>query len=231
MDGEEIVVANLAHSEAFDQIVSGIGSIFHFDGTRLEASLDQILQTNITGSYNVFNAAKRHGVRHIVYASSVHAIGFYPTTQRIDSDVSAVLRHLLWVKQGLCRSSRLYAEKAVLKFAYLRIGTELKDLSTYLRFPALLHLIVAVATRRIWPWLLCRELQQPTQLVGHLQIWRRLPADDSEAYADRFAQDNEPDPEDRASMLQGGHLMPPGFRGGRRLSLVSARIEQRPMRP
>jgi hypothetical protein len=68
-------------------MVAGAGAIVHFGGIRIEDSFDKILPANIIGTHNVFEAARRHGVKRIVYASSVHAIGFYPASQTIDSDV------------------------------------------------------------------------------------------------------------------------------------------------
>ena len=45
--------------------------------------LDAILQSNIIGGYNLFEAARRKGVKRVVFASSNHAVGFYPRHHRI----------------------------------------------------------------------------------------------------------------------------------------------------
>ena len=44
---------------------------------------DTILEANIVGCYNLFEAARRHGVERVVFASSNHAVGFYPRRRRI----------------------------------------------------------------------------------------------------------------------------------------------------
>ena len=46
-----------------------------------------ILEGNIIGLYNVFEAARRTGVKRIVFATSNHAVGFYPRAETIDHRV------------------------------------------------------------------------------------------------------------------------------------------------
>ncbi len=43
-----------------------------------EAPFAGILPANIDGTYQVFDAARRAGVRRILFASSNHAVGFTP---------------------------------------------------------------------------------------------------------------------------------------------------------
>ena len=68
-------------------MVKGAGRIIHFGGISYETSFDQILAANILGTYNVFEAARRHGAGPIVYASSNHVIGFYTRDDRLDAEV------------------------------------------------------------------------------------------------------------------------------------------------
>src|SRR6266853_1251137 len=46
-----------------------------------------ILRANIVGTYNVFEAARRNGVRRLVFATSNHAVGFYRRDETIDHRV------------------------------------------------------------------------------------------------------------------------------------------------
>src|SRR5205809_866301 len=48
---------------------------------------DKILPNNVVGTWNVFEAARRQGVRRVVYASSHHAVGFYRRARPIDQTV------------------------------------------------------------------------------------------------------------------------------------------------
>ena len=45
-----------------------------------------ILQANIVGAYNLYEAARMHGVKRIVFASSNHVTGFYRQDEVIDAE-------------------------------------------------------------------------------------------------------------------------------------------------
>ena len=47
------------------------------------ATWDTLLPVNIIGTYNVFAAAKAAGVRRVVYASSIHAVGGYDSDRQV----------------------------------------------------------------------------------------------------------------------------------------------------
>jgi len=57
---------------AVQDAVNGKDVVIHLAADpRPEASWDEILQSNMVGSYNVFEACRVAGVRRLVYASSV----------------------------------------------------------------------------------------------------------------------------------------------------------------
>ena len=78
----------LADADAVHRLVKGAGRIIHFGGISYETDWDKILAANIIGTYNVLEAARRHGAGPIVYASSNHAIGFYTREDRLDANCS-----------------------------------------------------------------------------------------------------------------------------------------------
>ena len=82
--GEEVVVADLGDLAACEAACAGVDGIVHLGGQAIEADRETVLQSNIVGCYNLFEAARRQGVRRVVFASTNHVIGFYPRTQRID---------------------------------------------------------------------------------------------------------------------------------------------------
>jgi uronate dehydrogenase len=49
----------------------------------VEGPWETILNANIIGCYNLFEAARKSGVKRVVFASSNHAVGFYPRTTTI----------------------------------------------------------------------------------------------------------------------------------------------------
>jgi uronate dehydrogenase len=84
---ERFVAADLANKQQVEAAVMGADAIVHLGGYSVEGSWDAILNANIIGTYNVFEAARKAGVRRIVFASSNHVVGFYPRDQTIDTNV------------------------------------------------------------------------------------------------------------------------------------------------
>src|ERR671935_765939 len=85
---ERFKAADLADLAQVEAICEGVDGILHFGGYSVEGSWNDILQANIIGGYNLFEAARRKGVKRIVFASSNHAVGFYPRHHRIGNDVT-----------------------------------------------------------------------------------------------------------------------------------------------
>jgi len=79
---EEVDKTDIADMAAVEQMVAGVDGIVHLGGISGENSWEKILEGNIVGLYNVFEAARRAGVKRIVMATSNHAVGFYPRSQR-----------------------------------------------------------------------------------------------------------------------------------------------------
>ena len=69
--------ADLASLEDILAVTKDADMIIHFGAVADEAPFDEILGPNIVGAYNVWEAAFRHGVRRVVYASSIHAVGMH----------------------------------------------------------------------------------------------------------------------------------------------------------
>src|SRR5918997_2671171 len=67
--------------------LSDIRAIVHLGGYSVEGPWDDILQANIVGCYNVFEAARQNGVKRILFATSNHAVGFYRRDETIDHRV------------------------------------------------------------------------------------------------------------------------------------------------
>ena len=80
---EEFVQAELADLAQVETAVQGVDGIVHLGGFATEGPWDTILNANIIGCYNLFEAARRAGVKRVVFASSNHAVGFYPRQRRI----------------------------------------------------------------------------------------------------------------------------------------------------
>jgi len=57
---ETFVEADLASMPAVENAVAGVDGIVHLGGFSVEGPWDTILQSNIIGCYNLFEAARRH---------------------------------------------------------------------------------------------------------------------------------------------------------------------------
>ena len=75
--GEERVVCNLADRAAVLDLLQGVDAVVHLGGVSTEQPWELIRDGNIDGAVNLYEGARRAGVRRIVFASSNHVTGFY----------------------------------------------------------------------------------------------------------------------------------------------------------
>src|SRR3981189_3255841 len=68
-DGEEVDRTDIADMAAVERMVAGVDGIVHLGGISGENSWEKILEGNIIGLYNVFEAARRAGAKRIVMAA------------------------------------------------------------------------------------------------------------------------------------------------------------------
>jgi uronate dehydrogenase len=120
---ETFVKADLSVLNEVERIVRGVQGIVHLGGFSVEGPWETILNANIIGCYNLFEAARRAGVKRAIFASSNHAIGFYPRSQRIgvEGRVKPDSRYGVSKAFGEALGS-LYADKHGLRVTCLRIG-------------------------------------------------------------------------------------------------------------
>ena len=85
-ENEEVVICDLADEAAVADLVEGCDGILHLGGVSLEGPFANIMDANIKGVYNLYEAARKHGMPRIIFASSNHTVGFYPQSQKIDAD-------------------------------------------------------------------------------------------------------------------------------------------------
>src|SRR5215469_1567567 len=69
-DGEETLTASVTDMDAMTLACADADAVIHLGGIPNEASWDRILDVNINGTYTVLEAARRAGVRRVIFASS-----------------------------------------------------------------------------------------------------------------------------------------------------------------
>jgi len=120
---EEVDQTDISDMAQVERMVEGVDGIVHLGGISGENSWENILQGNIVGVYNVFEAARRAGVQRIVMATSNHAVGFYPRAQTIDHRVVPRPDSRYGVSKAFSEAlASLYADKHGIGFLCTRIG-------------------------------------------------------------------------------------------------------------
>lgn len=120
---ENFKAAELSDPAQVEAICAGVDGILHFGGHSMEGPWDTILNSNIIGCYNLFEAARKQGVKRVVFASSNHAVGFYPRYHRIGPDVTTRPDSRYGVSKAFGEAvGALYADKHGIKVTCLRIG-------------------------------------------------------------------------------------------------------------
>jgi uronate dehydrogenase len=145
---EELVSCDLADKAAVDALVSGVDAIVHMGGLSTEHAFEQILEANIKGVFHLYEAARRHAVKRVIFASSNHVIGFHKQGEVIDANCAKRPDSYYGLSKSFGEDlSRFYFDRYGVQSACLRIGSsfpEPKDrrmLITWLSYRDLTELI------------------------------------------------------------------------------------------
>jgi uronate dehydrogenase len=121
--GEEFVKADLADLAACERICAGVEGVIHLGASSVEDRWEPILNNNIVGGYNLFEAARRQGVRRIVFATTNHVVGFYRRQRTIDHTVMPRPDSRYGVSKAFGEAlGRMYADKYGMRIFNIRIG-------------------------------------------------------------------------------------------------------------
>jgi uronate dehydrogenase len=212
------VVADVQDAKAVRAATAGMDAVVHLAGIASEAPFEDILGSNIDGTFQVFDAARRAGVRRVVYASSNHAVGYVPRAGTVPVDGPPRPDTYYGVSKAFGEAlGRLLVDRYGLEVVCLRIGSwrpypqTVRELSTWISPADGVRLVAAALTApdvdfavvygisantRAW-WDLA-----PARALGYLSV------DDAEDYADRIpGADAEPDPSERV----GGPFTGPAY--------------------
>lgn len=218
--GEETIPCDLADAAAVSRLVDGVDAIVHLGGVSVEQPFDVILPANIQGVYHLYEAARLHGVRRVVFASSNHVIGFYEQGRQLDADVPLRPDGYYGLSKAYGESlSRFYFDRYGIETVCLRIGSsfpEPKDrrmMVTWLSYDDLTDLVT-------------RSLFTPD--VGHLIVYGAsanrdrwwsddaatrlgfVPKDSSERFREQVEAQAPLAADDPAARYQGGAFVKAG---------------------
>jgi uronate dehydrogenase len=223
-DNEECVTADIADLAAVEKLMPGVDAIAHFGAQSVEASWDKLLGPNIIGVYNILEAARRHGVKRVILASSNHAVGFYRREVMLDSSHAPRPDGPYGVTKAFCEGiGSMYADKHGMTVACLRIGTfkepdrpeEPRHLMTWISHRDLVHLVERCIEAPDYHFAIVYGASNNTQSrwdnskVAHLGF---RPQDNAEDYANEIAASGKiEDP--LAKQFHGGFYVPIDFTG------------------
>lgn len=128
--------------------VEGCDAIVHLGARATEGTWDDVLNSNIAGTYNIYEAARRHGVKRIIYASSIHAVGYYERNHTVDAKVPTRPDSLYGVSKTFGENlASYYFDKFGIESVCLRIGscfpepTDRRHLITWLSYRDMRQLV------------------------------------------------------------------------------------------
>jgi uronate dehydrogenase len=121
--GEAFLRADISKMSDALRITKGVDAVVHLGGYSVEGPWAGILKANIVGCYNVFEAARRNGVKRILFPTSNHATGFYRRDQVIDHRVYPKPDSRYGVSKVFGEAlGSLYADKYGMEVFCMRIG-------------------------------------------------------------------------------------------------------------
>ncbi|WP_111896242.1 NAD-dependent epimerase/dehydratase family protein [Acinetobacter sp. MB5] len=138
---EEGTICDLADFDKVLPLAKDVDMIVHAGGVPVENTFELILKGNIQGTYNIYEAARQHGVKRVIYTSSNHAIGFYDRTETIDASVAHRPDSLYGLSKCFAEDlGRYYWDKFGIESVNIRIGSSFEEpldrrmLATWLSF-------------------------------------------------------------------------------------------------
>lgn len=212
---EETVVCELGDFDAVMDLVDGCDAVVHFGAAPVERPWEEILNSSIIGGYNVYEAARRHGIKRVVYASSIHAVGYVRREEGADTDTPHCPDSLYGVSKCFVEDlASLYFRKFGMESALLRINTSIPEpkdrrhLATWMSYDDLVQMVSrCLVAERIGCCVLYgisdnRERFFSNDKARHVGY---VPKDSAEAFREKVEAECPPgDPHDPAVEFAGG---------------------------
>jgi uronate dehydrogenase len=228
-----------------EKAMAGIDCVVHLAGMSVEAAWEHVLPLNIEGCYNVFEAARRSGVKRMVFASSNHAIGFHRRERFIDNNVVPRPDTRYGVSKVFGEAlGRLYADKYGLSVACLRIGsfltpdrpTETRHLLTWISHRDRVQLVRRCIDYPNYHFVIIYGVSNNLRNRwdnSNVKFLGYRPEDDSEVFAAEILALGKKENE-IAAQFHGGFYTPMEFSGDTHADRLSAKrncLDRREARP
>ena len=187
------VVGDVTSPADLDAVMHEAAAVIHLAAQPNEAPWPVIRDANIEATLQVFEAARRHGVSRVVYASSNHAVGFWPVADDLPADIAPRPDTLYGVSKVFGEAlGRYYVDRYGMQVACLRIGTfaprppDLRALSTWLSPADAARLLDSCLRSAELTFSIVWGISANTRRTWSLDAGQELgyfPVDDAELYA------------------------------------------------
>ena len=211
---EEAMPCDLADKAAVDALVAGCDAIVHRGGVSVERPFEEILEANIKGVFHIYEAARRHGVKRVVFASSNHVIGFYKQSEHLDAHSQRRPDGYYGLSKSFGEDvAQFYFDRWGIETVSIRIGSSFPEpanrrmMSTWLSYRDLTTLIEKslftpdVKHTVVYGMSANRDLWWDNGGAAHLGF---VPQDTSEVFRDKVEAQPPVAPTDPNAIYQGG---------------------------
>lgn len=121
---EELMLGNITDAAFVDRLLAGVDVLVHLAATSNEQAFPLVLENNHRGLFEIYEGARRHKVRRVVYASSNHAFGLHPAGSRLKLDAPYAADCFYGLSKVWGEAlAQMYWEKHGIETVALRIGT------------------------------------------------------------------------------------------------------------
>ena len=175
---EQTLAGDLRDPACIDRALEGQSAVIHFAGISVERPLPEIVDHNLVALHALFEGARRHFVRRVVFASSNHAFGLHeagaPLTEQSPYRPDGLYGLSKMWGEGM---AELYWRRYAIETVSLRIGSAIE---------------APVEPRHLVTWLGHDDLLQLVQRavdapgVGCLSVWG-ISANSRARWTDRAA--------------------------------------------
>ena len=213
-DGETYAKGDLASLEDMMRVLEGADMVVHMGAYADEGPFEKLLGPNFVGAYNIWEAAYQHGLKRVVYGSSIHAVGMHPKNDFIGTDV----RHRPDTFNGLAKCfaedlGSMYWDMRGLESVHMRIlscaqVTNARALGSWLSYDDLIQLVQRSIETPVTGFSVVYGVSNNDRAPvdnAKASFLGYRPTDNAEQFAEAILAETEPmDSQDPGNMCQGG---------------------------
>ena len=212
--GETYQRADLAVYADIHELLEGADMVVHFGAIGDEAPFETLLGPNFVGAYNIWEAAYQRGLKRVVYASSIHAVGMHPKNQFIGTDAphrpdtfyglakcfAEDLGSMYWDKRGV--------ESVCMRILSCAQVTNARALGSWLSYDDLIHLVETSINTPVTGFSVVYGVSNNDRAPvdnAKASFLGYRPKDNAEQFAEQIlAEAPEADPSDAGQFCHGG---------------------------